>query len=211
MRSHLAVSGASAATRRRCASSDATSRHPPRPVDTPPACCRSLACLGACQAFAELVNEVVEEKTFEELVIRKAASASAADESVAEQPDVPEPDVPEPDVPDVLEPDVIEPDSELDADSDDDEDEGTGDAVSTAGGNESPQKQGNVGLVACARPVRGRPILLRTRALQLLGLVEHGVFEALGRGHRFGWRSPFLPLTLDHRPTPFCFSGPSGC
>ena len=102
--------------------------------------------------------------------------------------------MPEPDEPDVIEPDVIEPDSELDADSDDDEDGGTGDAVSTAGGDESPQKQGSVGLIACARPVRGRPILLRTRALQLLGLVEHGVFEALGRRRRFGWRSPFLPL-----------------
>ena len=211
MRSHLTVSGASAETRRRCASSDATSRRPPRPVDTPPACRRSLACLGACQAFAELVNEVVEEKTLEELLIRKAASSSAADESAAEEPDGIEPDAIEPDV---IEPDVPEPDGELDGDSNDEEDEGdegTGDAVSTAGGDESPPKQGNVGLVACARPVRGRPILLRTRALQLLGLVEHGVFEALGRGHRFGWRSPFLPLTLDHRPTPFCFSGPSGC
>ena len=194
MRSHLAVRGALAKTRRRCASSDATSRRPPRPVDTPPACRRSLACLGACQAFAELVNEVVEEKTFEELLIRNAASSSAADESVAEQPDVPEPDEPDVIEPDVIEPDVIEPDSELDADSDDDEDEGTGDAVSTAGGDVSPQKQGSVGLIACARPVRGRPILLRTRALQLLGLVEHGVFEALGRRRRFGWRSPFLPL-----------------
>ena len=94
---------------------------------------------------------------------------------------MPEPDEPDVIEPDVIEPDVIEPDSELDADSDDDEDGGTGDAVSTAGGDERPQKQGSVGLIACARPVRGRPILLRTRALQLLGLVEHGVFEALGR------------------------------
>ena len=189
MRSRLTVSGASAETRRRCASSDATSRRPPRPVDTPPACRRSLACLGACQAFAELVNEVVEEKTLEELLIRKAASSSAADESAAEEPDGIEPDA--------IEPDVLEPDGQLDGDSNDEEDEGDegmGDAVSTAGGDESPQKQGNVGLVACARPVRGRPILLRTRALQLLGLVEHGVFEALGRRGRFGWRSPFLPL-----------------
>ena len=108
--------------------------------------------------------------------------------------------MPEPDEPDVIEPDVIEPDSELDADSDDDEDEGTGDAVSTAGGDERPQKQGSVGLIACARPVRGRPILLRTRALQLLGLVEHGVFEALGRRRRFGWRSPLLGGSAPHIP-----------
>ena len=113
---------------------------------------------------------------------------------------MPEPDEPDVIEPDVIEPDVIEPDSELDADSDDDEDEGTGDAVSTAGGDESPQKQGSVGLIACARPVRGRPILLRTRALQLLGLVEHGVFEALGRRRRFGWRSPLLGGSAPHIP-----------